>query len=155
MSCYRVDRPAGNLQQLVFRPALRLLGFLKVLFQLLSLFGSEEWTDRYSYYIIFRPSVGRRITSAEYKTILRNLNTGIPQNWKYRVITREINVSPQKTITSDSVIQLSSLPAEKNGIYIHAITILLISQRFLVDVGELYASRAWVDGVIYMLSATG
>lgn len=59
-----------------------------------------------------------------------------------RCYYRVINVSPQKTITSDSVIQLSSLRAETNGIFIHVITFLLISQQFLVDVGELCASRA-------------
>ena len=39
------------------------------------------------------------------------------------------------------------------------ITFLLIvflnTQQFLVDVGELWASRVWVERVIYMLSATG
>lgn len=76
--------------------------------------------------------------------------TGLPQIWEcHFVIIAVINVSPQKTITSDSIIQPSY------DIYILVITFLLISQQFRVDVGEPCASRAWVDGVIYMLSATG
>lgn len=82
--------------------------------------------------------------------ILHNLNAGKPQNGEcHFVITAVINVSPQKTITSDSIIQ------PLYHIYILVITFLLISQEFRVDVGEPCALRAWVDGVIYTLSATG
>lgn len=75
--------------------------------------------------------------------ILHNLNAGLPQIWEcHFVITAVINVWPQKTITSDSITQPSSLRAETHDIYILVITFLLISQQFWVDVGEPCASRA-------------
>lgn len=42
---HRVDGLAGNLQQLVLCPSLRLPGFQQVLLQLLGFFGPERQTD--------------------------------------------------------------------------------------------------------------
>lgn len=45
---YRIGSPAGDLQQLVLGPTLRLLGLLQVLLQLLSLFGPEGGTHKHT-----------------------------------------------------------------------------------------------------------
>lgn len=58
-------------------------------------------------------------------------------------ITQVINVSPQQTIISDSIIPPLRLHTVKcyMTVIIFLLTVFLNTQQFLVDVGELRASR--------------
>ena len=65
----------------------------------------------------------------------------------------------RQTIISNCIIPPSGMHRDVRmlhaGDYISFDCVREHMQHFLVDVGELCASKAWVDVVIYMLSATG